>query len=88
MTGRECFAWGFAGGVAPQVVRFFDVVSRGQSLPNLNWPVYGFLLLIYAVMAGLVAIAFRPDSPWKGLWVGASLPALIATLVQTAPVPK
>lgn len=88
MRGREAFGWGCIGSVAPEVLRFFKLASGGQPLPSLNWTVYAGFLLLYILLAGVVAVAFKPDSPWKGLWVGASLPALIATLVQTAPVPK
>jgi hypothetical protein len=86
MNGRECFKWGCVGAVAPEVLRFFKIVSEGKSLPSLNWIEYFLLLLLYVVMAGAISVAFKPDSPWKGLWVGASLPALVATLVQTSPV--
>jgi len=85
MAGRECFRWGFPGALAPEILRFFKIVSAGNKLPSLDWTVYLLLLLACVVMAGAVSVAFKPDSPWKALWVGASLPALIATLVQTAP---
>jgi hypothetical protein len=85
MNTRGAFAWGCLGAVAPEILRFFKIVSNGQNLPDMHWPVYSLLLVFYVLLAGFVSIAFKPDSAWKGLWVGASLPALIATLVQTAP---
>jgi hypothetical protein len=36
-------------------------------------------------LAGAVSVAWKPDNELKAIWVGASLPAIIATLVQTAP---
>lgn len=89
MTQVEAFRWGLIGAVAPEVLRFFKLVSNGQGLPDLHWGPYGFLLLVYMALAGTITIAWRPDGPWKALWVGASLPALIATLTQTVPaIPK
>jgi hypothetical protein len=85
MTGLQSFSWGCFGALTPEVLRFFKLISNGESLPNINWPLYVFFLLFYVLMAGVVSVAFKPDSEWKGLWVGASLPALIATLVQAAP---
>ena len=88
MTGRQCFVWGCLGAIAPEVLRFFKIASNGTALPQLNWTFYAMLLIAYIVIAGFVTVAFKQDSEWKGLWVGASLPALIATLVQVAPIPK
>ncbi len=85
MNTSGAFAWGCLGAVAPEILRFFKLVSGGQKLPEIQWLTYLSLLLLYVLLAGFVSIAFKPDSAWKGLWVGVSLPALIATLVQTAP---
>jgi hypothetical protein len=85
MSSRGAFAWGCIGALAPEILRFFKLISNGLKLPEIQWPVYALCLFLYVVLAGAVCIAFKPDSAWKGLWVGASLPALIATLVQTAP---
>lgn len=85
MTRKASFGWGSLGALAPEVVRFFAIVSRGQQLPNLNWALYVLFLAVYCILSGYVAIAWKPDAEWKALWVGASLPALIGTLVQSAP---
>jgi len=89
MKARESFLWGCIGGVAPEALRFFKVISTGAPLPSLNWTLYSIVLAVYVVLAGAVTIAFSPDSPWKGIWVGASLPAIFAILTQAAPaMPK
>ena len=85
MKARDSFLWGCLGGLAPEVLRWFKVVSAGNPLPHLDWVLYAVFLSLYVVVAGSVAVAFNPDSPWKGLWVGASLPAIISMLVQAGP---
>ena len=85
MTSREAFLWGSVGGVAPEVLRWFKIASTGTPPPQLNWLFYAIILAVYTLLAGAVSVAFNPDSPWKGLWVGASLPAIIAVLVQAGP---
>ena len=85
MKSRESFLWGAVGGAAPEVLRWFKIASTGAQPPHLDWIFYGVFLFFYIVVAGAVAVAFNPDSPWKGLWVGASLPAIIAVLVQAGP---
>jgi hypothetical protein len=89
MTKIVCFGWGCFGSVLPELVRFFLLVAHGQSLPDLNWLLYGGLLLIlllsYAACAGLFSVAWKPENEFKAVWVGASLPALVATLINAAP---
>ena len=85
MTSRQSFIWGCVGGLAPEILRWFRLFSSGAAIPNLNWLLYVISLALYVMLAGAVAVAFKPDNEWKGLWVGASLPAIIAVLVQAAP---
>jgi hypothetical protein len=35
---------------------------------------------------GIMSVAWRPDSEYKAIWVGASFPAIVQTLISTAPV--
>jgi len=85
MTKTSCFAWGCFGSILPEIVRFFLIVAHGQSLPSLNWLLYGGLLLIYVACAGLFSVAWKPENEFKAVWVGAPLPALVATLVNAVP---
>ena len=85
MKKRSAFLWGCVGGIAPEVLRWFKIVSVGAPLPQLDWALYTVFLFLYVLVAGAVAVAFNPDGPWKALWVGASLPAIVAVLVQAGP---
>jgi hypothetical protein len=85
MKPKSSFWWGFFGSVLPQIVQFFVIVTHGQPLPNLNWFLYCGLLLPYAACGGLVAVVWKPENEFKAVWVGASLPALVAALVNAGP---
>ena len=87
MSRTACFWWGAFGGILPQVVRFFNIISVGDPLPLLNWTLFAIILLLLVCSAGIFSVAFKPESEYKGIWVGASLPAIVATLVQTIPKP-
>ena len=87
MTRPQCFIWGAFGSILPEVLRFFKIVAAGENLPHINWILYCLLLTVYVISAGAFAIAWKPENEFKAIWVGCSLPALIATLVQTAPAP-
>lgn len=69
---QEAFAWGALGSVIPEILRFFRIISTGQPIPNLQWGLYGIVLLAFCFSAGAVGIAWKPDSEWKALWVGTS----------------
>jgi len=85
MKPRVAFLWGCVGGAAPELLRWFRIASSGSPFPQLDWVLYSIFFLLYILLAGAVDVAFNPDGPWKALWVGASLPAIIAVLVQAAP---
>lgn len=85
MKPSFAFGWGCLGACLPVFLRFFQVLDAGKALPNLNWPLYGVFVAVYAVLAGLFTVAWKPDSAYKAIWVGASFQALVATMVQTIP---
>jgi hypothetical protein len=86
MSRKDCFWWAAFGAVLPEIVRFFRIVAVGEALPHLNWVLYVIFLLLFACCAGVFSVAWKPESAYKAVWIGASLPALVATLVQVAPV--
>ncbi len=89
MKNSSLFWWGSFGAVVPEVLRFFKLAAAGQPLPNLQWPIYGLLLVLFVLVAGAFTIAWKAENPFKAIWVGASVPTLVATLIQVAPsLPK
>jgi hypothetical protein len=85
MTKKSCFWWGLFGCVLPEVVRFFAIIAHGGPLPSLNWPLYCWLLCFYAISGGIFTMGWKAENEFKAIWVGASLPALVATPVTVAP---
>jgi CDP-diglyceride synthetase len=89
MKNSHLFWWGCLGAVLPELLRFFKLVAAGQSLPTLNWPLYIGLFVLFVLAAGAFTVAWKAETPFKAIWVGASFPTLVATLVQVAPaLPK
>jgi hypothetical protein len=86
MGKKASFWWAVVGATAPEILRFFKLVSSGQVLPNLNWPLYGLFLIFYCFVAGMVSVAWKPEQPLKAFWIGASIPAIVATLIQATPI--
>jgi hypothetical protein len=85
MKASSAFLWGCVGAAAPEVIRLYKYAQSGTPFPAINWGYFYFFLGLYVFFGGLVAIAWKPEHSWKALWVGASLPSIIAGLVQAAP---
>jgi hypothetical protein len=85
MKNSHLFGWGCFGALLPELLRFFKLVDAGQPLPNLNWPLYAALFSLFVLAAGPFTVAWKPESAFKAVWVGASFPTLVATLIQIAP---
>lgn len=85
MKKSALFFWGAFGAVLPELLRFFKLAASGNPLPNLNWPLYGGLLLLFVLAAGAFAVAWKAENEFKAIWVGASFPTIVATLIQVAP---
>jgi hypothetical protein len=85
MTPREAFTWGAFGSVLPEVIRFFGLAQKGDPFPGVNWIFYSISLAAFLLSAGAFTLAFQPESKYKAIWVGASLPALVATMIHSAP---
>lgn len=89
MKNSRLFWWGCFGAIVPEVLRFFKLAAAGQPLPHLNWPIYGGFLVLFVLVAGAFTVAWKAENAFKAIWVGASVPTLVATLVQVAPgLPK
>jgi hypothetical protein len=73
------------GSVLPEFLRFVKIVFAGNPLPHLNWIMYGLFTVALAVFGGLFSIAWEPESRLKAVWVGASFPTLVGTLIQAPP---
>jgi len=89
LNNTSLFGWGCLGAVAPEVLRFFKLAAAGQPMPTLDWPLYWALLIVFVLVSGAFTVAWKAETPFKAIWVGASVPTLVTTLVQVAPsLPK
>jgi len=49
MEKQESFLWGCIGGIAPEVRRWFKIVSTGAQIPHLDWMLYAVFLSLYVL---------------------------------------
>jgi hypothetical protein len=86
LTKQQAFLWGVFGGIAPEVVRFTVLAKTARiDAPPSGWILYIALSILYTACAGILAIAWKPENEFKAIWVGASFPAILATLVGSIP---
>jgi CDP-diglyceride synthetase len=85
MKNSHLFWWGCFGALLPELLRFFKLAASGQPLPGLNWPLYAGLFCLFVLSAGAFCVAWKAENAFKAIWVGASFPTIVATLIQSAP---
>ena len=84
MSSRESFWWGLFGSALPEIVRLYKLVTAAQALPNYGWQ-YFIVSLLFVIAAGFFAVAWKPENPFKSIWVGASFPLLVTAMIQATP---
>lgn len=87
MSRASAFWYGLCGACLPEIVRYARLVATTRiDPPPSGWIVYAAIWVLYLLAAGIMSVAWRPDSEYKAIWVGASFPAIVQTLISTAPV--
>ena len=84
MKSSHSFWWGLFGSVIPEVLRLYKVAVVGQSPPTFHW-YYIAISIVFVICAGIFAVAWKPETPFKAIWVGVSFPVLVSTMIQNAP---
>ena len=85
LRGNERFWWGAFGASLPEILRFYKLATSGQAMPDLSWK-YLVAFLVFVAAAGIFSVAWKPENPFKAIWVGISLPVIVSTLAQSPPV--
>ena len=85
MEKRPSFLWGAFGAVLPEVIRIHQLVAESKPLGISGWLTYLISWALFVFCAGMFTVAWKPESEFKAIWVGASWPLLVAKLVQAAP---
>ena len=80
-TNWSHFRWGCLGAVVPPLLSLYKATESGNFVPHI-WLYYP-VLAAWILISGAFTIAWRPDSEWKAIWVGASVPALAASMIAT-----
>jgi len=76
---KATFFWGCLGAAMPPLLTAYKAVDAGRFVPHTA--IYYPFVLVWVLVSGFVSIACRPDSEWQAMWVGASVPALIASMI-------
>ena len=84
LSASHSFWWGSFGSLLPEVLRLYKVAVVGLSPPTFHW-YYLVISIIFVISAGIFAIAWKPENPFKAIWVGVSFPVLVSTMIQNAP---
>lgn len=90
ISSRSAFWYGVLGSALPELIRWGKLIgyvsgsAPGKvTIPPSGWLIYFCYAVIYSVAAGMITRAWKPDTEWKAVWVGASFPALMMNLIAT-----
>ncbi|HTU45576.1 MAG TPA: hypothetical protein VMF91_10975 [Bryobacteraceae bacterium] len=88
MSDFGVFKWAFLGSIGVEIVKILDDVRSsvdGKPPPVYHrwyfWP----LRILLAVIAGAIAVAEGPNTPWVAIHVGASVPAFLRLISENPP---
>ncbi|MEY2575021.1 MAG: hypothetical protein QOF80_508 [Verrucomicrobiota bacterium] len=93
MTNKTAILLGAFGGVAPNLVRLLVNYSSPNPQPVTTHPVYYCLAMLgFAVVGGLITMAFRERNWKRALFIGVGLPAMfqvgaLQSLPSSSPLP-
>jgi hypothetical protein len=92
ISSRSAFWYGVLGSLIPELIRWGKLIGYVNSptpekitAPPFGWLVYFVCAVIYSLAAGMMTRAWKLDTEWKAVWVGASFPALMMKLIATPP---
>lgn len=74
------FALGAIGGLAPEIVRLYSIRTNPQTF-TWSW-FYIIISIIFACLAGLVALLLPADNARAALYAGISTPVLINAVAK------
>ena len=85
MKRFEMFFWGTFGAALPTIVDRYQRFSSGQPSPYA----FGFdaviIVVAFVIASGLFTVAWEPGTKFQAVWIGLSVPNLVAALLKAAP---
>jgi len=85
MSKKLCFCWGFFGAALPEIIRLQKIVINATLKTNFFSINYFLISLIFFCAAGFLSIAWKPESPYRAIWLGAAFPVIISTIAVQVP---
>lgn len=72
----------------PLIVRFYQLSSKGRTLPVKNWWLFSVATLLYAAFAGSFAYFWQPTTTFHAMWVGISFSVLVTNIFESGKTAK
>lgn len=85
MINKLCFCWGFFGAILPEILRLQKIVTSSTLRTDFFSIQYFLISLSFFCAAGVLSIAWKPENPYKAIWLGASFPVIISTMAVQVP---
>lgn len=82
------FGIGVLGGAAPEIFRWYGIVTTPEALPSLNVSptVYFAVTGIFLLVAGAIPLIWQEQNRFKCFYLGITAPATLSLLGGAAPM--
>jgi len=88
VVASKWFYCGFTGALMPMIVRFYQVASKGRTVPIKNWWLFSIASFLYATFAGSFAYFWQPTTTFHAMWVGISFSVLVTNIFESGKTAK
>jgi hypothetical protein len=74
------FFLGAAGAFAPELIRLWGIKTEPSKFVWSNF--YLVVSLLFCGFGGLMAVCLQPDSAWKAIYAGVTMPVVISSALR------
>src|SRR5216684_6514629 len=87
LTGLQRFVYGCLGAASPEIIRWFKISQQSSAERDIPASILLYLImgLLFVIVGGAFATAWRDDSPIKNFYLGVTFPILEPAILGGAP---
>ncbi len=87
LTGLQRFVYGCLGAASPEIIRWFKISQQSSAVRDIPASILLYLImgLLFVIVGGAFATAWRDDSPIKNFYLGVTFPIFVAAILAGAP---
>src|SRR5260370_39989040 len=87
LPGLQRFVYVCLGAASPEIIRWFKISQQSSAVRDIPASILLYLImgLLFVIVGGAFATAWRDDSPIKNFFLGVTVPIFVAAILTGAP---